>query len=36
MTIIMAKKVVVERNGTKEITMPIDLVDQLSKYEKVL
>jgi regulator of sigma E protease len=37
MTIIMAKKVVVERNGNQqEITMPIDLVDQLSKYEKVL
>jgi regulator of sigma E protease len=35
MTIIMAKKVVVERNGIQqEITMPIDLVDQLSKYEK--
>jgi hypothetical protein len=30
-------KVVVERNGIQqEITMPIDLVDQLSKYEKVL
>jgi regulator of sigma E protease len=35
MTIIMAKKVLVERNGIQqEITMPIDLVDQLSKYEK--
>ena len=37
MTIIMAKKVLVERNGNQqEITMPIDLVDQLSKYEKGL
>ncbi|NRS87832.1 regulator of sigma E protease [Flavobacterium sp. 7E] len=35
MKIIMAKKVLIERNGIKqEINMPIDLVDQLSKYEK--
>lgn len=35
MTIIMAKKVLVERNGNQvEIEMPIDLVDQLSQYEK--
>jgi regulator of sigma E protease len=35
MTIIMAKKVLVERNGNQiEIDMPIDLVDQLSQYEK--
>jgi hypothetical protein len=34
MTIIMAKKVLVERNGNQiEIDMPIDLVDQLS-HEK--
>lgn len=35
LTIIMAKKVLIERNGAQqEITMPIDLVDQLSQYEK--
>jgi regulator of sigma E protease len=35
MKVIMAKKVLIERNGNQqEINMPIDLVDQLSKYEK--
>ncbi|WP_369752843.1 RIP metalloprotease RseP [Flavobacterium sp. WC2409] len=35
MKIIMAKKVMIERNGIQqEIKMPIDFVDQLSKYEK--
>jgi len=35
MKIIMAKKVLIERNGTQqEINMPIDFVDQLSKHEK--
>jgi regulator of sigma E protease len=35
MKIIMAKKVLIERNGTQqEIDMPIDFVDQLSKHEK--
>ena len=34
--ILMAKEVLVERNGTqKTITMPVDFVDQLSKIEKV-
>lgn len=34
--ILMAKQVLVERNGTqKTITMPVDFVDQLSKIEKV-
>ena len=35
MKIIMAKKVLIERNGVQqEIKMPIDFVDQLSKFEK--
>ena len=35
MKIIMAKKVMIERNGIQqEIKMPIDFVDQLSKFEK--
>ena len=35
MKIVMAKKVLIERNGNQqEISMPIDLVDQLSKEEK--
>jgi regulator of sigma E protease len=34
--ILMAKEVVIERNGdSKTITMPVDFVDQLSKIEKV-
>ncbi len=33
--IVMAKQVLIERNGDKEtITMPVDFVDQLSKLEK--
>ncbi|MFT7335118.1 MAG: regulator of sigma E protease [Porticoccaceae bacterium] len=33
--IIMAKNVLIERNGTQEtIKMPIDFIDQLSKFEK--
>ncbi|HEY4617956.1 MAG TPA: RIP metalloprotease RseP [Flavobacterium sp.] len=33
--IIMAKNVLIERNGTQQtIKMPIDFIDQLSKYEK--
>ena len=33
--IVMAKQVLIERNGDKEtITMPVDFVDQLSKIEK--
>jgi regulator of sigma E protease len=33
--VIMAKKVLIERNGSQqEIQMPIDFIDQLSKYEK--
>ena len=35
MKIIMAKEVLIERNGTQQtIKMPIDFVDQLSKFEK--
>jgi regulator of sigma E protease len=35
MKIIMAKNVLIERNGTEEsIKMPIDFIDQLSKFEK--
>ena len=35
MKIIMAKNVLIERNGTPQtIKMPIDFVDQLSKFEK--
>lgn len=35
MKIIMAKEVLIERNGTeRQIKMPIDFVDQLSKQEK--
>jgi regulator of sigma E protease len=35
MKIIMAKKVLIERNGSQlEIQMPIDFIDQLSKFEK--
>jgi regulator of sigma E protease len=31
----MAKNVLIERNGTQEtIKMPIDFIDQLSKFEK--
>lgn len=37
MEIIMAKKVTIERNGSQEeIQMPIDFIDQLSKFEKSL
>ncbi|MCD0464248.1 RIP metalloprotease RseP [Flavobacterium sp. ENC] len=37
MNIIMAKQVLIERNGQEQtITMPTDFVDQLSKYEKGL
>jgi regulator of sigma E protease len=37
MEIIMAKKVMIERNGIQqEIQMPIDFIDQLSKFEKSL
>ena len=37
MEIIMAKKVMIERNGSQlEIQMPIDFIDQLSKFEKSL
>ncbi|MEO8532647.1 MAG: RIP metalloprotease RseP [Flavobacterium sp.] len=37
MNIIMAKHVLIERNGKQEtITMPTDFVDQLSKHEKGL
>jgi regulator of sigma E protease len=35
MKIIMSKKVLIERNGSQqEIQMPIDFIDQLSKFEK--
>ena len=35
MKVIMAKQVLIERNGTEQtIKMPTDFVDQLSKYEK--
>ncbi|SDW14772.1 RIP metalloprotease RseP [Flavobacterium degerlachei] len=35
MKIIMSKKVLIERNGSEqEIQMPIDFIDQLSKFEK--
>ncbi|MFV8342430.1 RIP metalloprotease RseP [Flavobacterium sp. XS2P39] len=35
MKIVMAKQVLIERNGTEQsITMPNDFVDQLSKFEK--
>ncbi|MBK0369752.1 RIP metalloprotease RseP [Flavobacterium agrisoli] len=37
MNIVMAKNIVVERNGSQQtITMPTDFVDQLSKHEKGL
>jgi regulator of sigma E protease len=37
MKIVMGKQVLIERNGDQQtITMPIDFIDQLSKYEKGL
>jgi regulator of sigma E protease len=34
MKVVLGKEILIERNGTQETKMPIDFIDQLSKFEK--